>query len=70
MEPAHARRQGTMIEKDRLFAIPKRRKKSELLETLDHAFDQMPPKVQRAVFLQCLHYKPREALGKSVRYQK
>ncbi len=40
-----------MIDKGELFAILKRRKKSELLEILDHAFDEMPPKTQRAVFL-------------------
>ena len=40
-----------MIDKGELFAILKRRKKSELLEILNHAFDEMPPKTRRAVFL-------------------
>jgi hypothetical protein len=44
-------RQGAMIDKDQLFAILKRRKKSELLEILDRAFDEMSPKTQRAAFL-------------------
>jgi hypothetical protein len=40
-----------MIDKYELFAFLKRRKKAELLEILGRAFDEMPPKVQRAVFL-------------------
>jgi hypothetical protein len=40
-----------VIDKDQLFALLKRRKKSELLEILDRAFDEMSPKTQRAAFL-------------------
>ncbi len=43
-----------MIDKDQLFAILKRRKKSDLLEILGRAFDEMSPKVQRAVFLELI----------------
>ena len=43
-----------MINKDQLFAILNRRKKTELLEILDRAFDEMPPKVQRTVFLELI----------------
>ena len=43
-----------MIDKDQLFAILKRRKKSELLEILDLAFDEMAPKTRRAVFLESI----------------
>jgi hypothetical protein len=43
-----------MIDKDQLFSILRRRKKSELLEILDRAFDEMPPKVRRAVFLELI----------------
>jgi hypothetical protein len=41
-----------MIDKYELFAILKRRKKAELLEILGRAFDEMPPKTRRAVFLE------------------
>ncbi len=43
-----------MIDKEELFAILKRRKKSELLAILDRAFDEMEPKTRRAVFLELI----------------
>ncbi len=56
-----------MIEKDELFAILKRRKKSELLAILDLAFDQMPPKTRRAVFLELIQKsRPAKLDGPSV----
>jgi hypothetical protein len=52
-----------MIDKDQLFAILKRRKKSELLAMLDRAFDEMPPKTQRAVFLDLIQKSRPAKLG-------
>lgn len=43
-----------MIDKEQLFTILKRRKKSELLAILDRAFDEMEPKTRRAVFLELI----------------
>ncbi len=43
-----------MIDIDQLFAILKRRKKAELLEILDQAFDEMAPKTRRTVFLELI----------------
>jgi hypothetical protein len=56
-----------MIDKYQLFAILKRRKKAELLEILDRAFDEMPPKVQRAVFLELMQKsRPAKLDGRSL----
>jgi hypothetical protein len=52
-----------MIDKDQLFAILKRRKKSELLAMLDRAFDEMPPKTQRAVILDLIQKSRPAKLG-------
>ena len=56
-----------MIDKDQLFVILKRRKKAELLEILDRAFDEMPPKMQRAVFLELIQKsRPAKLDGRSL----
>ena len=56
-----------MIDKYELFAILKRRNKAELLEILDRAFDEMPPKTQRAVFLELIQTsRPAKPDGRSL----